>query len=140
MGVTIFATNSSYSFDMGYGGFFNLRKNIALAMDKEFGENYACIAFCHTEEDYTVNDKMSKSIITRKHLDKRYGDILDFLYASDEGGKTTHKTCLNIYNLIKNIDFGRKGFRYAAYRHNDYEEFKKFLRECYSKHRKMRWK
>lgn len=26
MGISITATNSSYDFDMGYGGFFNLRK------------------------------------------------------------------------------------------------------------------
>ena len=38
MGITVTATNSKYDFDMGYGGFFNLRKNIALALDKDFGE------------------------------------------------------------------------------------------------------
>ena len=41
MGISITATNSKYDFYMGYGGFFSLRKNIALALDKEFGENYA---------------------------------------------------------------------------------------------------
>lgn len=35
MGLTITATNSKYEFDMGYGGFYNLRKNIAFALDKE---------------------------------------------------------------------------------------------------------
>ena len=35
MGVTITDTHSPYEFDMGYGGFFNLRKNIAFALDKE---------------------------------------------------------------------------------------------------------
>ena len=37
MGVTITATNATYSFDMGAGGFFNLRKNIADVLDQEFG-------------------------------------------------------------------------------------------------------
>ena len=32
MGVTITAIHSPYEFDMGYGGFFNLRKNIAFAL------------------------------------------------------------------------------------------------------------
>lgn len=40
MGVTISATHSSYEFDTGYGGFFNLRKNIALALDDELGKMY----------------------------------------------------------------------------------------------------
>lgn len=34
MGITITAKNSGYEFDMGYGGFFNLRRKIALALDK----------------------------------------------------------------------------------------------------------
>ena len=49
MGITITAKNSSYDFDMGYGGFFNLRKNIALALDKEFGENYEHLGSCWTK-------------------------------------------------------------------------------------------
>ncbi len=40
MGITITATNSTYEFDMGYGGFFVLRRNIARALDKEFGDTY----------------------------------------------------------------------------------------------------
>lgn len=39
MGVTITAKNSGFSFDMGYGGFWNLRNNIALALDEEFGND-----------------------------------------------------------------------------------------------------
>lgn len=47
MGLSITANNSQYSFDCGYGGFFNLRKNVALAFDEELGIpntkiNFAC--------------------------------------------------------------------------------------------------
>ena len=139
MGVTITATNSSYSFDMGCGGFFNLRKNIALALDKDFGENYALIAKCYTDNQYTENDRAAELIIADKQLDDKYSDVLDFLYASDEGGKISYKTCRKIYNLIKDMDFGKKCFRYAAHAHNDYEEFKSFLKECVSHRRNMRW-
>ena len=52
MGVTITATNSSYDFNMGYGGFFELRRNIALALDKEFGEVYGKLGSCFTHEQY----------------------------------------------------------------------------------------
>lgn len=139
MGVTITATNSTYEFDMGYGGFFNLRKNIALALDKDFGKNYADLITCHMKHDFEVNDKLAEIIINRKELDKDYADVIDFLYASDCSGKISYKTCRKIYNLIKDNRFDRKGFRYAAYMHNDYSEFKEFLQECVSHRRNMRW-
>ena len=139
MGVTITATNSSFSFDMGYGGFFNLRKNIALAVDEEFGQNYAKLNHCLTQEEYEENDRISEEIINRKHLDEKYKDVLDFLYMSDCEGSISYKACKEIYNLIKDVDFGNKGFRYIVYRHDDYEELKAFLKQCYSKRRKMRW-
>lgn len=139
MGVTITATNSTYTFDMGCGGFFNLRKNIALALDKEFGENYALLGKCSTEKQFEENDKNAEIIINKNHLHENHKDIIDFLYMSDCGGKVSYKTCKQIFEIIKNVDFGNKGFRYAKYSNNDYEEFKGFLKECYSKHRNMRW-
>lgn len=139
MGITITATNSKYSFDMGYGGYFNLCKNIALCLDKEFGENYAEIIKCHSETDYEENSQKAEEIINKKHLDDKYKDIIDFLYMNDTEGKISHKTCKQIYDLIKDVDFEKKIFRYVVHAHNDYEEFKCFLKECYSKHRKLRW-
>ena len=139
MGVSISAKNASYSFDMGGGGFFNLRKNIAYALDNDFGEVYAQIIKCYTSEECRDNDRKAEEIINSKHLDDEYTDVLDFLYESDCSGKISYKTCKKIYDLIKDIDFGDKGFRYAMYSHNDYEEFKAFLKECYSHRRTMYW-
>jgi len=139
MGVTLTANNSEYSFDMGYGGFFNLRRNIALALDSEFGDNYAQIIKCFSEEAQKLNDIQAEEIINRKGLDKDFADVLDFLYGSDCSGETGHRTCKKILDLIKDMEFTDKGFRYGAYRHNDWEEFKAFLQECYTKRRKMRW-
>ena len=139
MGITITATNATHSFDMGCGGFFNLRKNIALALDKELGEVYTQLGECCSDEDYAVIDKAIGDIIERRHLQDNHDDVLRFLFASDIGGEISHRTCHNIHELIKDVDFGDKGFRYAIYSHNDYEEFKDFLAECYSNRRKMRW-
>lgn len=139
MGVTISATNSSYVFEMGYGRFFNLRKNIAMALDKEFGENYADLSFCLTESQFADNDKKAYRIIQRNHLNDDYEDVIAFLYASDGGGSISYKTCQSIFELMKDIDYGNKGFQYANRSNNDYETFKKFLKECYSKRRKMKW-
>ena len=124
MGVTITATHSPYEFDMGYGGFFNLRKNIAFALDEEFGENYA------------LNDEVANRIIEKKNLNP---DIISFLYQPDTEGKISYKICKQIYDIIKDVDFKEKSFRYAILRHNDYEEFKMFLKDCYSHRKQMRW-
>ena len=137
MGVTIHATNSTTSFDCGGGGFFNLRKNVALAWDEEFGEHYATLAGCN---DYEAFDKKTLEIISDERFKDEDQDILDFLFASDCEGKITHKTCKKIYDLIKDIDFGGKIFVYAAHSDGkDYEHFKKFLLECYKHRRYMRW-
>ena len=124
---------------MGAGGFFALRKNIALAMDKEFGENYALLGQCITDAEYAENDRKAEHIIRSKKLDERYMDVLAFLYKPDTEGSISYQTCGKIYKLIKDIDFAGKGFQYATYRRDDYEEFKAFLKECYSRRRMMRW-
>ena len=139
MGVTITATNSTYEFHMGYGGFFNLRKNIAIALDKEFGEVYANLSSCITDSQFIANDKNAEFVINKNCLKDNYADVLEFLYMPDSNGSVPYTTCRSIYKLIKDIDFKDKTFRYGAYANNDYEEFKRFLLECVSKRRKMRW-
>ncbi len=139
MGVSITAKGSSYDFDMGYGGFASLRKNIAMALDKEFGENYAQLTRCHSKAQFTENDKNADYIIEKNKLNEKYKDVIDFLYMCDCSGEISHKTCKQIFNLIKDIDFGKQSFQYATARGNDYEDFKNFLEECYRKKRKMIW-
>jgi hypothetical protein len=138
MGVTITATKSSYSFDMGCGGFFDLRQNIAHILNEELGEVYETLIHCHSREAFEEHDRRAGRVITKYDLD-RYSGVLDFLYSSDCGGSANYKVCKQIYDLIKDVDFGDKCFRYAMRAHNDYEEFKAFLMECYSHRRSMRW-
>ena len=110
-----------------------------MALDKKFGENYADLSSCLTENQFADNDKKADRIIQKNHLKDDYEDVIAFLYASDGGGSISYKTCQSIFELIKNIDYGNKGFQYANRSSNDYEAFKKFLKECYSKRRKMKW-
>lgn len=139
MGIKLFATNSSYSFNMSYSSFNNLRKNIANLLDEEFGEKYFEIRYCKTSDDYIELDRVLENIINEKHLDENYKETLDFLFMNDYDGNAPYRTCGQIYNLIKDVDFGDKRFQYALYPGDDYENFKKFLKECYSKRRNMRW-
>ena len=139
MGVIITATNTLHTFMMGAGSFYQLRRNIALALDEEFGKHYAEVIYCHTEKEYETYNREAEEIINRKHLDENYADVLDFLFASDVSGSISHKTCKKIFDLIKDKDYGNESIRYEFYAHNDYVEFKEFLRDCYSWHKKMRW-
>ena len=95
MGVTIYANGSKRSFDMGYGGFFNLRKNIALGLDREFGEHYETLSHCSTKEDYQKFDEVANRILADKRF-QDMDDLLDFLFAPDTDGKIGYKTCMKI--------------------------------------------
>ena len=140
MGVSIECIKPLYDFDMGYGGFYNLRKNIAYCVDSGFGKLYEELLHCWSrdatdEVARKTNDYIRKNPDIFENLD----DVLDFLYAPDDSGKISYKTCGKIYALIKPVDFKDKCFRYGAQAHNDYEEFKEFLKDCYSHRKSMRW-
>lgn len=141
MGITLTANHSKYSFDMGAGGFFNLRANIADLFDKQFGEHYRKLSKCYDRIDYEEHDRIANKILSHSRFKDEDADILDFLYAPDDcDGKISYKTCGKLYDLIKDHDFGKKCFRYIAYAHNDYEELKQFLKECYSHRRNAYWR
>lgn len=141
MGVDITANGSKRDFHCGAGGFMILRTNIALAFDKEFGEHYATLRTCWKQEHYEAFDKKTEEILSDSRFKEEDIDIIKFLFASDCGGEISHRTCKKIYDLIKDVDFGKKIFTYAAHSDGkDYEYFKEFLLECYSKRRKMRWR
>lgn len=141
MGFTITANGSRYSFDGGMGGFMQLRNNIALAFDKEFGEHYRNLPTFYFHHELEEFNKKADEILSADRFSENDADIIEFLYASDCEGSISHKTCKKIYNLIKDIDFNGKIFTYAARSDGkDYEHFKKFLLECYSHRRKMRWR
>ena len=140
MGVSLTANNSGYDFDMGYGGFFSLRKNIALAFDEEFGEHYANLIYCHSVKDFEKHDEIAEWILKKNKLTDEDQDIVDFLYAPDSGGKMNYRTCGKIYDLIKDVDFDGKTFVYGALSDGkDYEYLKEFLKECYSHRRNAYW-
>lgn len=142
MGVTITATKAKCDFDMGYGGFSNLRKNIALSLDKEFGDSYVAWVDSYINGgDFEWKAKLSERIINKKCLDDEYKDVLDFLYMSDTEGKIDYKTCRKIVKLLEKRlpELKEKSFRYAAHAGNDYEDFVKFLKDCVKYHRNMRW-
>lgn len=137
MGITITATHPKYSFDMSYGGFRNLRINIAYAVDEDFGAAYEKFYSLRSGADETEN---VERLINEKKLNEKCEDVLDFLFASDCDGSVSHKGCKQIYDIIKDVDFGNKIFRYAAHANKDYQESKEFLLDCWSHRKKMCWR
>lgn len=137
MGVSVYANGVSQSFDCGYIGFNHLRDNIALAFDKEFGEVYSDYKEAFAEPKKHAH-KLNKIL-----EDKRFegqDDLLDFFFASECDGVVKPPTIKKIYNIIKDVDFGKKIFTYAAYSDGkDYEHFKEFLLECIKHRSYMRW-
>lgn len=138
MGLTIYANGVDRSFDLGYGGFANLRGRIAEAYDKDLSKVYSDSCMCMTYPDKWIG--LINSIIRVKKFPDEDQDIFDFLFASDCGGQISHRTCKKIYELIKGIDLGGEIFTYAGRSDGrDYEYFEEFLKTCYSKRAHMRW-
>ena len=94
MGISLTANHSKYSFDMGCGGFFNLRANIADLFDKQFGEHYrkSFNGYC-SQDDYDQHERIAKEILSHPRFKDEDADIIVFLYASDCDGKISYKTC-----------------------------------------------
>ena len=140
MGLTVYATNEPLSFDMGYGGFYDFRTTICKIYDAELGALYADHIFGDSEHEHERIRKINE-VLSDERFNDEDEDLIDFFFASDCEGKISHKTCKKIYDLIKDVDFGNDGFQYALMRHSDgdYEALKRFLKNCYSNHRKMRW-
>lgn len=137
MGLSIYG-NYKNSIDLtgGYGMFNKIRDQVALAWDKEFGAHYATLEFC---DDYEEFDKKANEILSDKRFDGDDDqDIIEFLFASDCDGRINYKTCKKIYELIKDVDY-KGNLRYLVNGHNDWEDFKQLLKDCYSHRCYLNW-
>lgn len=105
MGVTIESKN--FSADMGYGGFGEFRKKLAVLSSPEFGKHYAKlddVMFLMGEEreayfkkyDAKTNDMVEQKIITV--------EIANFCYQPDCEGSIDQDQAKQIYAKIKDYD------------------------------------
>ena len=140
MGVTI--ENRKHAIDLGYGGFFNLRKTIAKCLDEELGElyaelteshNYAKKGFSSEKEFFENHDEKVLELCTRKQLDE---EVVNFLYLSDcDSESVSFKTCRHLWKYIKDYD---DDIRYGYLGRKDcamFKDFKQIVKEC----AKNRW-
>lgn len=119
-----------------------IREYVSKAFDKELGEHYSGLRRIIREEDFNKFDKRTNEILSDERFKKEDEDIVDFLFAPDESGKVSYRTCKKIYDLIKDIkdEGSRIVLRYSLYSNNDWEDFKQLLKDCYSNRCNLTWR
>jgi len=140
MGITIESKN--YSIDIGYGGFGRLRAKVAELAGKEIGEHYKDLdkgMFLRGEERTKFFEAYNRKISELEEEFKIPCGILDFLYASDCGGKAVPKGCKQIYEVIKDYDddvlYGYCGKNDCA----KFKDFKEIVKDCIDNKCSMKW-
>ena len=98
MGLTICGEwKDAPEWDMGYGSFFRLRRDIAYSVSEEFGDHYANLIHLYHFNDDGSYDKETERLIRKYHCKKRF---LDFLYSPDAGYRLSPKKCEAVLNQI----------------------------------------
>lgn len=145
MGVTIRSKN--FGIDLGYFGFFRLRRKIAELISEDAGIHYEELShpsqplFFKTkdEEDeyWKKYDEVTECIVSK--CPKNIHKVFDFLYESDVEGSVTYGTCKQILDVIGDYDddiiYGYAGRPDAA----RMKDFKSILEDCVKNKCKMTW-
>lgn len=138
MGITL--GNREHSIDMGCGGFMALRQRIASLLSEEFGELYKVwVRPCSPISDEEGN-RMLKTLYEAGTLTDNDDVVIDFLFASDLGGKLSVKGCKRLWKLIKdyddNIVYGYIGRPDRAM----FKDFKEIIKESAENNWIVKWR
>ena len=143
MGVTIECKKTGTSYDLGYGGFFSLRKKVAELCSPEFGEHYKTLTKAPFLDIDNARTNFFKEFNkkTQEIIDKKAVSIkaVDFCLQSDCEGKIRYGACKEIYKHIKDYD---DDFCYGYAGRPDCMMFKDFValvKECYDTKSDLIW-
>lgn len=131
MGVSIFANNRKcpIKFDISYSTFFYFRREIGDAL-----ANTAYETWLKTDNNTPI-DKVHEIC---EILHALVGDAAyNFLIQPDWEGTLSHKQCIELYNVIKDIKVDVY-FEYVC--GNSFDDFKELLKYCYSHRTKLVWR
>ena len=143
MGMTIYSKNKNY--DLGFGGFYRLRKAIAKLCPEDIKEHYMLLADHYFDiqiEDpgFKKYDEKTEKIY-QKYRSKTYGKVIDFLWAPDLECKLTYGTAKNLLKAIGDYDddviYGYAGWGEHAMR---FHHFKEILQDAYDTKTKWGWR
>lgn len=140
MGITIRSKNKSI--DMGYGGFYNLRKTVAKLAADDIGKHYEHLmdAPYSNDERKSFFEDYDKKIEELSEIHNGEMDsVLIFIYQSDCEGSLSIKDCRKIYEIIKDYDddvlYGYWGRPDCA----KFADFKAIVKDCIDNRCKLKW-
>lgn len=141
MGVNISSKHCSIA--MGYYGFLRLRRSVATLCPKGIAGHYNYLLdnlhyiATHKEVSDWYDEGIDRLYET---FGKRYGKILDFLYASDCDAEMTYGTAKQLLSVIGDYDddviYGYAGWGKDAAKFSD---FKKLLQDAVGTKSKWGW-
>lgn len=140
MGVTISSPN--VYIDLGYAGFLRLRRTVSELCPDDIRIHYEYMLDHYHDlinnGGFSKYDSITEEIYRKYH--KRYGKVLNFLYASDCGAKMSYGTAKQLLQVIGDYDndsvygYAGKGRKGAGFR-----DFKKLLQDAYETKKGFRW-
>lgn len=146
MGISIYAENAKYRFEMEQEGFWSLRIYLAQVLDDNIGFAYRDWHFAEPSMKEKQMKKLQKNIDWLHKCFKgmpsfriRDERVLEFLMKPEQNGEVSYLVCGAIYDMIKNVNFEDRYFRRIDLIGDDYEEFKEFLLDCYLNQKSMSW-
>lgn len=137
MGVSIYCKKTGKSIDMGYVGFYNLRKKVAELAGGPFAEHYTSLKPFGDKEYFEAFNRKTAEILDKKQADIK---IVDFCLQSDCEGRIRYGACKNILKAIGDYDddivYGYCGRPDCAM----FKDFKKILEDCVENRCDMVWR
>ena len=142
MGICIYSKHKSNN--LGYGGFYQLRKTIASLCPEEIRKHYMRLAdgyYSVAAEDpgFVEYDKETEKLYVKYKA--KYGKVIDFLYAPDTDAVLTYGTAKDLLRIIGEYDddiiYGYAGWGDKAMRFRD---FKEILQDACENKAKWGWR
>lgn len=140
MGLTIRGDfDGSPSYDMGLGSFFQLRRDIAFAVSREFGEHYQTLLKCSTEEDFDAYDRTLAELVRKYEVPE---GTLKFLFEEDGNIRIAPVFLQPVYDLALKLDPGKR-YGYGGWPKETQmtgENFQELLKFCMEEQKPLMWK
>lgn len=143
MGITITAKyKGAPEYDMGYGQFFCLRRDIAYLVSTEFGDLYSKLPsmYTATPEVQRAFDEGMRILLEKYKVRKR---LIPFLFKSDCGGYISPAQCKTVLMYLESpLIEPEKEYGYVApfRKRMTIYQFKELLIECYKRKVNLIWR
>ena len=139
MGVTIKGKYAgSPSYDMGYGSFFRLRRDIAYTVSQEYGQHYEKLPMvCAGAIDVDNYNSETERLVKKYRCKERF---LEFLYQPDVDGKLSPFKCKALLDQIESLESNALyGYAVTPQYCLTIPKFRELLKECFDRRVYLVW-